>query len=290
MNGRRLITPEGSGVITHWAASQLPYQEQPDASIYATATLKTEVHADREVVWRGGRYQLRAIVENAPMGERLTELLARSGIQGYLSAHPRVEFKRHFVTHVRFVCTREPDAWVTCDNEWVENCDSDPPMTATQWCTMLWYHECSVPAAPGPDTTATRTPLLRASGASEDTQTERDYRLMLSKHKPSELNPCTLQAMVKAQHAKDPNIGVRVAAADGQTVEDALLSPSYTISDLRYDIRHGYISLHEPSPAADQHACHNIEHAEHMSLDPSAGPLPGMLHSGARTVSRLVDD
>jgi hypothetical protein len=113
---------------------------------------------------------------------------------------------------------------------------------------------------------------------------------MLSKRKPSELNPCTLQAMVKAQHAKDPSIGVRVAAADGQTVEDALLSPSYTISDLRYDIRHGYISLHEPSPAADQHACHNIEHAEHMSLDPSAGPLPGMLHSGARTVSRLVDD
>ena len=94
---------------------------------------------------------------------------------------------------------------------------------------------------------------------------------MLSKRKLNELNPCTLQATVKALHAKVPKIGVRVAAADGKTVEDVLLSPSYTITALRYDIRHGYLDLHEPS------ACHNIEHMERMSLDPSAGPLPGML-------------
>ena len=109
--------------------------------------LSTVVHADREVVWHGGRYRLRAIVENAPLGERLTEFLAEQSEREEGSFVGDIlysvdMFKRHFVTHVRFVCAGEPDAWITCDDEWVEKCDSDPPMTATQWCKMLWYHEC----------------------------------------------------------------------------------------------------------------------------------------------------
>ena len=56
------------------------------------------------------------IIENAPMGERLTEFLALAHEEGYIGDIPSSVdmFKQHFVMHVHFVCTRGPDACHWC--------------------------------------------------------------------------------------------------------------------------------------------------------------------------------
>ena len=164
--------------------------------------LNTEVRANRDVTRHCSRYKLRAIVEYTHK---------KGG---------------HFVTHVRHLCAGSPDRWHTCDDETVTQCGTDPPVTATRWCTMLWYEQLPM---------RLYTPYEQ------------------SRRKVDELRPCTLLATQKQPSpCGQGGRAAWVAAVAGMTFGEALQHPGSTLADLRRDIQSGYLSVIEPPIAPDQ--------------------------------------
>ena len=166
--------------------------------------LNTEVRADRDVTRHCSRYRLRAIVE-------------------YTS-----EKGGHFVTHVRHPCPGSPDKWHVCDDDQVTQCGTDPPKTASRWCTMLWYEQLPEPQGGR----ICGTPWKQ------------------SRCKRDELWPCTLRATgehrsLRGQAHIIAARAARVAAVDGKTVADAICCLGYALCDLQYDIQCGYLSVHD---------------------------------------------
>ena len=103
-----------------------------------------------------------------------------------------------------------------------------------------------------------------------------------SERKIEELWPCTLRATGElwSLHGQAHVIAARaarIAAADCMTVAEALRCPGYALGDLRYDIRCGYLSVHEPQLGA-------------VAPDPPPQPQSVPTRQRARKRARMLVD